>query len=201
MSTKGTNVNFGQIPTLLVKGAPSFKRTKVDDRHDPIHILSDNFGTNISRQGLDSLQLLLFWSWLKIRSEMWETSHQVTEDMLSKIKHFERLEYINRSTLRLIKSYINHIYPKKGKKKNEESEDLVDGIYEIRQLLISILGYKVSAPKQESTVTPKFTQIIHSVLKECCSTFQELFHIFYPTSYLKWEILCTLLSNIKVTHK
>ncbi|XP_077301662.1 E3 ubiquitin-protein ligase MYCBP2-like [Arctopsyche grandis] len=201
MSTKGTNVNFGQIPSLLVHGVPPLKRSKADDKPDHVHLLTENFGTNISRQGLDSLQALLLWSWQKLKSEMWEVEPELMYDEpITKIRYFEHLEYINRSTLRLIKSYLNHIYPKKGKKKNEESEELVDAIFEIRQLLISILGYQLTAPiheLHELELIPKLNQIIHSVLTECGQTFQELFHIFYPTSYLKWEILCTLLSNIK----
>lgn len=199
MSTKGTNVNFGQLPGLLVHGVPPLKRSRTDDKPDVINLLTENLGTHISLQGLDSLLSLLLWSWHKIKTEIWETHPLNTPDeIFTKIKYFERLEYINRSTLRLIRSYLNHIYPKKGKKKNEESIEFVNAIFEIRQLLISILSYEITVPKRDSGLIPKLNQIIHSVVLECCQTFQELFHIFYPTSYLKWEILCMLLSNIKV---
>lgn len=43
-------------------------------------------------------------------------------------------------------------------------------------------------------------QFVKTVLDECHKTFVSCYHAFYPTAYLKWTLLCELLSDIdKVT--
>lgn len=176
---------------------------KLAENPSSIHIMSDYFGTNISRQGLDSLLQLLTWSWYKITTEIWDIPTYNPQETLNKIKHFEKLEYVTCSTLRLIKSCLNHLYPKKAIKKIDESREFVNAIYEVRQMLIAIISYKFNEEGQirsQALIVPKLNHIISNVLKECCQTFQELFHVFYPTPFLKWEILCTLLSYTKVCY-
>lgn len=38
--------------------------------------------------------------------------------------------------------------------------------------------------------------MIYSILDECNNTFVSCFNAFYPTSYLKWDCLCNLLSQL-----
>lgn len=38
--------------------------------------------------------------------------------------------------------------------------------------------------------------LIHNIMDECNNTFVSCFNAFYPTSYLKWDCLCDLLSQM-----
>jgi hypothetical protein len=196
MSTTGTNVLTGQFPMLLVKGIPSPPISKCNE----IHFLSDFFGANV---GLHSLKKLMVWSWNRLNMNITNFCHVDAVGTFNYIKSLERIEYMARATLRLIKSCLNQLYPKKMSRFAIERMEFVDEIYEIRQLLISMLTSNIldiNDKELPSEIEPKLKHIIGNVLKETCQTFQELFNIFYPTPYLKWEILCTLLANIEVLY-
>lgn len=43
---------------------------------------------------------------------------------------------------------------------------------------------------------PLSQKLTASILDECHKTFVSCYHAFYPTAYLKWTLLCELLSDI-----
>ena len=42
-----------------------------------------------------------------------------------------------------------------------------------------------------------YVAMLEQVIKECHDSFVACFHVFYPTTQLKWTILCELLDQVQ----
>lgn len=204
-SNNGTDVNAGQIPQLLYKviTAEIQPPRRQIDISEPIHILSKDFSRTVTKECFQSLLSLLQWSWNTFKLGVMDG--QSAQHMYTTLE-LERLVYVSRASLRLIRTYTNEVYPSQiSKKAPLENVHLAECIGDVRALLKQILsdnlptvmlGKKSSKCKALKNGAHYF-KMMNSILEECHGTFVACFHAFYPTSYLKWTCLCDLLGDIE----
>ncbi|KAL4230611.1 E3 ubiquitin-protein ligase mycbp2 [Mactra antiquata] len=204
-SNNGTDVNAGQIPQLLYR-LPSRDNTTVtrkSDNTESAHILSSDFSVTVSPECFEALLKLLEWSW--------NTFHSIAQDLdstrgsshLGAITDLKKLVYISRACLRLLKIFINEIYPDGAvvKKMSAETIRLAECVGSTQDLLRRILAEEVNPDKFKVFVEEPLGHQISSpfvdeILNECHLTFRSCFHAFYPTGTLKWLCLCDLLQHL-----
>lgn len=206
-SNNGTDVNAGQIPQLLYRVVTPENQTSTRpiDIAEPVYILNKDFSRTVTKECFQSLISLLQWSWNTFKLGLMDNTS------LSSLE-LERLVFISRSTLRLIRTYTNEIYPNQVSRKVQlESVHLAESIGDVRALLkqilsdalpSAILSIKKSgkAKQQLKLANGQHVRMMNGILEECHNTFVSCFHAFFPTAYLKWNCLCDLLSDIdKVT--
>lgn len=203
-SNNGTDVNAGQIPQLLFKIITPESQTtpRQTDITEPVHVLSKDFSRSVTKECFQSLLSLLQWSWNTFKLGV--VDGQAVNHMYTSLE-LERLVYISCSSLRLLRSYINEIYPcQVVKKAPAEDVHLAESVGDVRALLKQILSDNVpltvqgkkSSKVKISKLTAFYIGLMNSILEECHNTFVACFHAFYPTSYLKWACLCDLLQDI-----
>ncbi|XP_073976386.1 MYC binding protein highwire isoform X3 [Rhodnius prolixus] len=207
-SNNGTDVNAGQIPQLLYKVVTPESQTpnRQTDSTEPACILSREFSRTVTREGLQSLLALLQWSWNTFKVgllEMVNTIYVCNEqyDFQLAIQEQERLVYITKACLRLLRMYTNENYPNQipCKRQLPESVLLAECIGDIRALLKQILSdTSVKCDPRPKGILAVGTnkRLVEEIMNECHQTFVACFHAFYPTAYLKWTALCDLLANI-----
>lgn len=203
-SNNGTDVNAGQIPQLLYKIITPEIQAPIRqmDTAEPVHILTKDFSRSVTKECFQSLLSLLQWSWntFKLGIADGQNAHHMYTSL-----ELQRLVYISCANLRLVRSYINEIYPNQVVKKTPlENVHLAESIGDVRSLLKQILSDNISVfavgKKQKSKISKAmapFTAMMNAILEECHKTFVTCFHAFYPTAYLKWTCLCELLQEIE----
>ncbi|CAH1132864.1 unnamed protein product [Ceutorhynchus assimilis] len=197
-SNNGTDVNAGQIPQLLYKivSPENQNPPRQVDVVEPIHILSKEFSKTVTKECFQSLLSLLQWSWNTFKWGIMEG--QSIKNMYTNLE-LERLVYISTSSLRLLCTYINEIYPRQiNRKAPLENVHLAECIGDVRFLLKQILSDNIPLLMQnkKSSKTKSYSvALMNSILQECHNTFVSCFHAFYPTAYLKWTCLCDLLAE------
>lgn len=202
-SNNGTDVNAGQIPQLLYRiitreNQPS---NRSRDQIEPVYALKNEFSRQVTEECFQSLIALLQWSWNTLQSTLSEkvlTYHTVLD--------MDHYVYISGASLRLLKIYINDIYPNfPSKRTPAESVRLAECTGDVRALLKQILSYSLPSYSKKkgkfqydsNEKTGKTaSKMIEWILDECHKVFVACFHAFYPTAYLKWTSLCELLSEI-----
>lgn len=203
-SNNGTDVNAGQIPQILYKVITPENQTPARqiEQTEPIHILTKEFSKFVTKECFQSLLSLLQWSWNTFKLGVADC--QSLQHMYSALE-LERLVYISRACLRLIRTYTNEIYPNQiAKKVPMENVKLAESIGDVRTLLKQILSDNIPTlmqMKKSKHKAPKngtlFLKMMNSILDESHNTFVACFHAFYPTAYLKWTCLCDLLTEIE----
>lgn len=205
-SNNGTDVNAGQIPQLLYRVVtPENQTTNMQkEQVEPVYVLKREFSRTVTKECFQSLISLLQWSWNTLKATLADTTVHVVSSTHAMLE-IERLVYISKASLRLLRTYTNEIYPNHvAKKIPAESVRLAECICEVRAVLRQILsdslpitlkskGKTRSNKSSGSTLGNKMT---NSILEECHKTFVACYHAFYPTAYLKWTSLCELLSEI-----
>ncbi|XP_050301011.1 E3 ubiquitin-protein ligase MYCBP2 isoform X2 [Anthonomus grandis grandis] len=197
-SNNGTDVNAGQIPQLLYKIVSPENQSppRQVDVVEPMHILSKEFSRTVTKECFQSLLSLLQWSWNTFKWGIMEG--QSIKNMYTNME-LERLVYISTSSLRLICTYTNEIYPRQINRKSPlENVHLAECIGDVRTLLKQILSDNISLlmqNKKSSKTRAYSVTLMNSILQECHNTFVSCFHAFYPTAYLKWTCLCDLLAE------
>ncbi|XP_013162054.1 PREDICTED: E3 ubiquitin-protein ligase MYCBP2 isoform X3 [Papilio xuthus] len=211
MSTNGTDVNAGQIGCLLyivINSEELALRRSL--KNEPIVILSKNMSRKVTVGCFKTIMKLMEWSWRTFRGLVDATNGLVpiNYQKLSAMKQQKRLVYVIRSCLRLIRSYINEIYPKNSKNRNSQGYmSYFEVMSEIRNFIKQIMAEQVpvcatlpirSGQKPYRGCYVQFSlELTKSVLREAHKTVTSCFHAFYPTPTLKWNHLCFLLSYIK----
>ncbi|CAL1686165.1 unnamed protein product [Lasius platythorax] len=205
-SNNGTDVNAGQIPQLLYRVVTPENQTsnRQRDQIEPVYVLKREFSRTVTKECFQSLISLLQWSWNTLKAALADAAGHIASSTHALLE-MERLVYISKASLRLLRTYTNEIYPNHVVKKSPpESVRLAECIGEVRALLRQILsdslpialkskGKTRSNKNSSSTLGNKMTT---SILDECHKTFVACYHAFYPTAYLKWTCLCELLSEI-----
>ncbi|KAG1690691.1 E3 ubiquitin-protein ligase MYCBP2 [Nymphon striatum] len=212
-SNNGTEVNAGQIPQILYKVvSPENKTSKHhSSQSDTVCILTPNFSTTVTPGCFQATLKLLNWTWKSFKTGISEMqSMPITNDYLTltannisictALLDLQRLLYVSNACLRLLRIYVNKIYPKccsgDGKNPQNEAERLAECVDDTRDLLRIMLSDKLpqfvltKSSMEESPVA----QMLDSILDECHVTFVACYHAFYPTSSLKWQGLCDLLT-------
>ncbi|XP_062536745.1 E3 ubiquitin-protein ligase highwire-like [Armigeres subalbatus] len=112
-ANNGTNVNAGQIPSILYRTlSQNSKAVFPSVAADPVCKLSKVFANSLTKDCFESLVMLLNWSWSSFKvstTDMLET-RKSNQNVIS----LNRLVYICKASLRLLRKYINEIYPYKG---------------------------------------------------------------------------------------
>ncbi|XP_062580615.1 E3 ubiquitin-protein ligase MYCBP2-like [Saccostrea cucullata] len=206
-SNNGTDVNAGQIPQLLYRlpsrDSPGTPR-KVDHT-EAAHILSSEFSCSVSPDNFEALQKLLEWSWTSFNTALLETDGLKGDNLAAALADIQRLVYITRACLRLIKTYVTQIYPNgaSSQKAVTETVKLAECIGDTQDLLKTILADEVKAASKvkmfltEPGKREEFLPLKEEILKECHQTFCACFHAFFPTGNLKWHCLCDLLIQLE----
>ncbi|XP_014287849.1 E3 ubiquitin-protein ligase MYCBP2 isoform X3 [Halyomorpha halys] len=207
-SNNGTDVNAGQIPQLLYRVVtPESQATnRQTDSTEPACILSREFSRTVSRDGLQSLLALLQWSWNTFKVGLLEMINAVyvsaeQYEYRVAMQEQERLVYISKASLRLLRMYTNEIYPNQisCKRQLPESVLLAECVGDIRALLKQILSDTsvMCDPRPKGILAVGANKrLVQEIMDECHHTFVSCFHAFYPTAYLKWTALCDLLAII-----
>lgn len=130
--------------------------------------------------------LLLDWSWSQL-------SQLPSSAPVHDIQHHA---FIAKSTIEILKTYIQETYPKKGKmsKATLDCSEMAESVYEARTMFIRILSSR-SHPFLGKSESGEKHSLMAMVIDVCCSAFQACFHAFYPTSPLKWFALCQQLQH------
>ncbi|XP_026687508.1 E3 ubiquitin-protein ligase MYCBP2-like [Diaphorina citri] len=190
-SNNGTDVVAGQIPQLLYRLITDNRQnSSMSSIRDGVYILSFDFASTVTKECFQSLVSLLKWSWNTLKTCINDTSQ--SKDLASTLLDLERLVYISRASLRLLRTYINKVYPKqvRGRKASGvESITLAECIGNVRSIL-SIIFCDVTS---SSCQNPVYRKLVQDILEECRLTFVSCYHVFYPTAFLKWVCLCDLL--------
>jgi len=79
------------------------------DPVEPVHILSKEFARTVTKECFQSLLSLLQWSWNTFKWGIMEG--QSIKNIYTTLE-LERLVYISTSSLRLLCTYTNEIYPR-----------------------------------------------------------------------------------------
>ncbi|XP_052792731.1 E3 ubiquitin-protein ligase MYCBP2-like isoform X2 [Mya arenaria] len=205
-SNNGTDVNAGQIPQMLYR-LPSRDNTTVtrkSETTESAHALSQEFSCSVSSESFEAILKLLDWAW--------NTFHSIASDLdtsrgpshLGAVTDLQKLVYISRACLRLLKMFITEIYPDGTliKRLMSETHRLAECVGSAQDLLRRILAEEFSTGKFKVFVQePPGQQIsamyVNDILSECHLTFRQCFHAFYPTGSLKWLCLCDLLQHLE----
>ncbi|XP_041356631.1 E3 ubiquitin-protein ligase MYCBP2-like isoform X3 [Gigantopelta aegis] len=205
-SNNGTDVNAGQIPQLLYRlpsrDSPSvIRRTELVDM---AHVLSQEFSHSVTPASLEALLQLLEWGWMTFHTSMREIDGLKGIHFTAAITDLHRLVYICKACLRLMKIYINEIYPDGVTKKKYplETTELAERIGNTCDLLRRVLADEFYSSKfevflHEPVSLTDYQNLREEILLECHETFKSCFHAFYPTGMLKWWCLCDLLCQIE----
>lgn len=81
--------------------------------------------------------------------------------------------------------------PTNTKKINSENLQLAECIGDVRALLMQVLCDEVQTDMEQDGCA-----MLNEILEECHNTFVSCFNAFYPTSTLKWNCLCDLLTQM-----
>lgn len=214
-SNNGTDVNAGQIPCLLynVAGTDHASPPRLIDLGEPSITLSRNISRKVTVPCFKYLISLLSWSWDTFKEFLLDTNGQVpiNYQKLTMMKHQKRLVYVIRACLRLIKSYINEIYPQNVRKRNShEYMSYFESIGEVKSLIqriiaeptpsCSMLPRRCSKLRTHRVCYVQFAlELTNSVLRQAHDTVTACFHAFFPTPTLKWNHLSMMLYNVTVS--
>jgi E3 ubiquitin-protein ligase MYCBP2 len=127
-SNNGTDINSGQIPSILYRVVAHDR--KISDglsKCETVCKISKQFINTISSESFENLVKLLSWSWSQFKvkiSEMVEKISSNDELLLN------RYVYTCQVCLRLLKKYINEIYPSDSFKFNENEKSAVCRSYQ-----------------------------------------------------------------------
>lgn len=205
-SNNGTDVNAGQIPQLLYRVITHDNQTsnRQRDQIEPVYVLKREFSRTVTKECFQSLISLLQWSWNTLKAGLADAAVHSASSTHALLE-MERLVYISKASLRLIRTYTNEIYPNHAVRKVPlESVRLAECIGEVRTLLRQILSdslpltlkNKGKTRSNKSSGGTLGNKMASTILDECHKTFVSCYHAFYPTAYLKWTSLCELLSEI-----
>lgn len=214
-SNNGTDVNAGQIPCLLYNllNPDHSVPVKHIEQGDPVILLSKSISRKVTVSCFRSLITLLQWSWASFKEGIMDTNGMIpcTIQKRTLMKHQKRLVYVVRACLRLVKAYINEIYPQNNKKRNSHEYMLYfEAIADVRNQIQMILAEKLPScsmiPRRGKNKLSKACmvqyalELINSIFKEAHKTTTACFHAFFPTPTLKWNHLCSLLFHVKVMY-
>ncbi|KOB65851.1 Esrom, partial [Operophtera brumata] len=213
-SNNGTDVNAGQIPSLLynLAGSDHSIPPRIIDMREPIITLTKNLSRKVTVPCFKTLISLLTWSWDSFREVLLDTNGLVPINYkkLLLMKRQKRLVYVIRACLRLVKSYVCEIMPQNSNKKlTYEHVAYLDCIGEVKTLIQDIVAEETpkcsmlrrhsSKTKNRSCLVQFALELNTSILKEAHETTIACFHVFFPTPALKWAQLSSMLHHVRLT--
>lgn len=125
-ANNGTDVNSGQIPSVLYRVVtPECKPTTAQRDPDPVAAITRQFASGVTRECFESLVGLLGWSWRQFKATLAELNARGggsggggVRDQRTRLAQtlvsLNRLVFVCRACLRLLRRYCNEIYPNDG---------------------------------------------------------------------------------------
>ena len=112
---------------------------------EPVYVLKREFSRSVTEECFQSLISLLQWSWNTLKANIADSAFHTSTSTPYSFIEMERLVYISKASLRLLRTYTNEIYPNHPNKKTpSESVRLAECIGEVRALLRQILSDSVT---------------------------------------------------------
>lgn len=127
-SNNGTDINSGQVPSILYRViARDRKISDGSSSNEKVCSISKSFINTISPESFENLVKLLSWSWTQFKAKSNEMVEQISssDELL-----LNRFVYTCQVCLRLLKKYINEIYPSDSFKFNECEKSMVTRSYQ-----------------------------------------------------------------------
>ena len=113
---------------------------------------------------------------------------------LSSFHNIRHLTFVAKSSLQLLQTYIQEVYPKQRRliKKTIDCTELAEMVYRARTVLRRILSTRPYELEPVISVNEgeEKKSSVSQVIEACCCAFRACFHAFYPTMPLKWLSLC-----------
>lgn len=131
-SNNGTDINSGQIPSILYRVVSN--EGKISDgssKHETVCKISKEFINTISSESFENLERLLSWSWSQFKMKINEVAEKCSSSDESLLN---RYVYICQVCLRLLKKYINEIYPSDSFKFNESVKNIATRSYQQNEM-------------------------------------------------------------------
>lgn len=131
-SNNGTDINSGQIPSILYRVVAHDR--KISDgvsKSETVCKISKQFINTISSESFENLVKLLSWSWSQFKVKINEMVEKISssDELL-----LNRYVYTCQVCLRLLKKYINEIYPSDSFKFNESEKATVTRSYQQNEM-------------------------------------------------------------------
>lgn len=109
-ANNGTDVNSGQIPSILYRIiTQETKQPPICSDLDPVYKVSRLFANTVTKECFENLVLLLNWAWGTFKVTLNELKDK--KKLPQTTAALNRLFYINKACLRLLRKYTNEIYP------------------------------------------------------------------------------------------
>lgn len=127
-SNNGTDINSGQVPSILYRVvAHDRKISDGSNKSEIVCKISKQFINTISPESFENLVKLLSWSWGQFKVKINEMVEKISsnDELL-----LNRYVYTCQVCLRLLKKYINEIYPSDSFKFNENEKSTVIRSYQ-----------------------------------------------------------------------
>lgn len=131
-SNNGTDINSGQIPSILYRVvAHDRKISDGSSKNETVCKISKQFINTISPESFENLVKLLSWSWGQFKVKINEMVEKISsnDELL-----LNRYVYTCQVCLRLLKKYINEIYPSDSFKFNESEKSAVSRSYQQNEM-------------------------------------------------------------------
>lgn len=186
-SNNGTDINSGQIPSILYRVvAHDRKITDGTGKSEVVCRISKQFINTISSESFENLVKLLSWSWSQFKVKINEMVEKISsnDELL-----LNRYVYTCQVCLRLLKKYINEIYPSESFKYNENEKTTVS-----RSMQQADVHTKSSQLPQSSASIISETSSQHVMRKSHVEKIQ-LAESIANVRGLLIQILCDDLSN------
>lgn len=109
-ANNGTDVNSGQIPSILYRIiTQETKQPTIAVDLDPVYKISRLFANTVTKECFESLVFLLDWAWMSFKLTLNDLKDK--KKLPQTTASLNRLFYINKACLRLLRKYTNEIYP------------------------------------------------------------------------------------------
>lgn len=121
-SNNGTDINSGQIPSILYRVVTHDRKiSDISGKNEVVCKISKQFINTISPESFENLVKLLSWSWSQFKVKINEMVEKISsnDELL-----LNRYVYTCQVCLRLLKKYINEIYPSESFKFNENEKSI-----------------------------------------------------------------------------
>lgn len=130
-SNNGTDINSGQIPSILYRVVAHDRKISESSKNESVCKISKQFINTISSESFENLVKLLSWSWSQFKVKINEMVEKISsnDELL-----LNRYVYTCQVCLRLLKKYINEIYPSDSFKFNENEKPSASRSYQQNEI-------------------------------------------------------------------
>ncbi|KAK2715883.1 hypothetical protein QYM36_010450, partial [Artemia franciscana] len=181
-SNNGTDVNAGQISSILYRVAPvEYNESENHSQQRPIKLLSVKFAMGVTPSCFDYL-LDILQTFLDKLNET-----QIHNDGKERFLDIYSKQYVIQASFRLLEAFLLKLYPGFDKIKEMEIGESLEMIERVMRVK-AVVSNALSHPDDD---------IPCEILEEAESVFVACFHIFYPSEKFQWLSLCHVLTQME----